>query len=789
MKIELNSVNRKYTNYRPNNDLRKTDNNQKYISSNIELNTYPAVYFCARIAPKGNNGIVDSDKLLTKLDDILKLNTNDTELTLEELIQKSFDYIIKFMKRKTQRRSALENEFEFVTNNKNLNGSQKYSEACRIRKELINLEKEKPVLPNRQKSDNRDKSSIDFVLINKFKTALLNENFDFEKIFKQYYSELNNIKTLSELKEKFPNIHIPRRPEEVVAQKIENSLTRDFYEKINEYNEVSDFKGRTGFISETLYSTFENLFKNKSQESKNKIYDNVSIPTVKQIRKRLELINDEGLSSIPQFRKQKPILSETDYLLLDVNYDDFVLTVLKEQYLNFKRINDIVYSKDGFNIKLSSVKDKDYCFEKIPSKIIDLMKDAEALKKVQRDYNKYTNEQFQKRLEYYADLYGENDDLLEKIIDFANCKYTQEDTAMLKQFLKEIDDVFDGKQSMENALTNIKNKKIHPTGTVKIDAEQRLKALELQKESQKKYEALKAVQKEFDEYINLLYKNNLSYLAEICSGFRPTSIDKKEIYNANHIIELIKKNSSSSTHKLNNSKLEIDITRWNKYTEYAENEPNSEILALAKKFALDEFGNVDTNKAGKYLINAEALDIYPQSIEFARDKELFKEVVKNSGNDKDTIIRNICKYDDYLDLDDKKKTYIKEILNIFGMKNDFDKNILKYIIKNHYIKADTTNLVRTNNPGSKEIYATIGAAAKNSIYEKYKFPKCVELFEDFEDALSKFATSKQSSGIKHIGRNNKSLKDVYELKIIGYPDRVFAYDGYYFNDYSAVGTH
>ena len=789
MKIESNSAIKNITQNKnkyisaPKQEFNTTQN---ITTKNIVQYSYPNIYFCGSIYPKKINHILDTDKLLKKLNDILKLNVEESKLPREEQMLKSFGNLINFLKKKTMMRDLIMNKMEDLLKNKKLNHQQRVNEGHKLLKELNKIDKMKFCDSKNKKVNITTDSPIDFILINKFKNALLSGNLNFEKIYKKHYAELNNIKTLKELEQKFPKIYIPKRPEDIVAHKIEKTLTRDFYEDILDLIENNNLDDAKKYIQNKLYSIMDNLFENKSPEEKERIFKKLTIPTLSAVLERFKIIKKDGsFNSVFKQIKQKDILTDKDRLLLDVDYDDFVLTVLREQYLNFKKPNEIVYTKNGVNIKVNS----EYKFQKLPRNILNLIKEAETIKQSQRNYDIYTDNQFKERLEFYADRFGENDEILQKIINFADCKYTQDDVVMLKSFLKELDSVWDEDKTLTEALKFINKNSIEPKGTNELNEIERNNALKLRKIEQKNFAQLKNIQENFDDKINLLYRNNLSYLAEICSDFRPTSLDKKELETANKVIELITKNYDSNTKKINISKVETDITRWNKYYEYSEIEPDSKKLELAKKYALNNDGTIDTNKAGKYLINAEALDAYPQSIDFARNKDLFKLTVENSGKNPDTIIKNLCKYDDYLDLEDSQKSFIKEILNIFDMKNDLDKNIIKYIIENEYINKDTKNWATLDEKGSKKVLAIISPKAKHELIDKYKFPQCIEFFEAFEDALTQFATTRGTSGIKHLGKNNKNMKNVYELKIMGHDDRLIAYNGYYFDEFSPTGFH
>ena len=74
---------------------------------------------------------------------------------------------------------------------------------------------------------------LDNALISRFKVALLEENYNLDKVFNDYYSSLKDINNLEELHKVYPKIKLPTNPADVVAEKISGVLTRDFYEELD----------------------------------------------------------------------------------------------------------------------------------------------------------------------------------------------------------------------------------------------------------------------------------------------------------------------------------------------------------------------------------------------------------------------------------------------------------------------------------------------------------------------------------------------------------------------------
>ena len=57
----------------------------------------------------------------------------------------------------------------------------------------------------------------------------MNDDFDLRRVFIEHYSGLRDMKTIEEVKEAYPDIILPIKPEIVIADKIvTKSLNRDF---------------------------------------------------------------------------------------------------------------------------------------------------------------------------------------------------------------------------------------------------------------------------------------------------------------------------------------------------------------------------------------------------------------------------------------------------------------------------------------------------------------------------------------------------------------------------------
>lgn len=742
-------------------------------------NTYPAVYFTGKKITDINES---KNKLLRQLDEILKEDAPEEEINQTEIQYKGLRVMMR-LKKQLERLYA---EGEILWADKFLNPQQKYSRAMQIKKEVNAIKNvyDRGYLYIVQKNNVADERT-DYVLINKFKSSVTEDNFNLKKTFINYYQPINDIHSIKEFKKKYPKIKIPSKPEDVIARKLESTITRDFYEDLDDAFKLKDKEKAKELLSSKVLQLLNDNIKIKSQEEKDNAYKKLIGPTVKTISARYyKLHNTNSFSSVPEFRKQnKNLLSENDIKLIGINYEDFVLSVMKEQYTNFKNPNDIIYSKNGTTIKVSSIKDSDYKFEKIPSRIMKLIQDSEKVRTSQRNYKNYTTDNFKKKLEFYAEKFDESERLLHTIVQFDSCLFGEDDIKMLVKFLQGADKVWDGEKTIKELEKYISDNSIKPTHTERINAIEEKKRVEAIKAENKKIATLHNLQENFDARINILYENNLNYLAEIYSKYKPSNLDEQQIKIAQTITDTIDKNIHGNSLK-NKEKAQTQLMRVSRYIEYLTSDKENPIFKNAVKYATNSNGKTDIEKIGKYILNAEFIKNYPQSLELASNKEVAEKIAQESNLDK--AIEYLCKYDDYKDLNTNEKTKISNILNIFDMKDSTEKFIIKNIVENDYLNTDTSAVAKLTNDGSKKAKATMGKNAKQQIFDHYKFPKCLIYFDAFEDALTHFAVNKNSSGIKKV----IGTSDANELKIKGHDDRLFAYDNsYYFDEFSINGLH
>ncbi len=683
---------------------------------------------------------------------------------------------------------------------------------------------EKIPLYEEPKKSKYDAEDYDVALINLFQKAIQNDDFDLLTVYKNYYKKLEQVETLEELHMRFPAIKLPKSPIDSVAKKVLALIPQEIHEKHRQSlifgDELFAIKSDIGTeISEFILITLKNMGVNMGT------YNVVRIG--KKVIDGFKRIYSKGSEKhLPKMYLGKPNknnenLTNLEKELLDIDYEKFVLTVIREHYINEKKLNEITYQENGKTLKVSDFRDSEYRFEKRSEKIKKFITEAEKIKLIQRDYANYTQEELKSRLEYYANSnLGSNEELFNLICDFHACKFIAEDRGYLIKLLSILDKVYDKAMSLEEGLNYLKENKIRPLGTHNIKSLEKQKIKEKLLEERLFNQTIQKAQDDFYETINYLYSNNMTQLVDICTKYNPDKADYSGIIAALISIGLIKEIIKNNTPEEAQNK----ILRLEAYKDSIEQDnmsvSSNEALAYADKYEnnvsevnLTEpvksyiesilpdklniqnyselFSILDNlarkEKIGQYILNRRVVESYPDSKNLVPYTQILDKIMQNFGDDKNLATELLCKYHDYYSLDEKEKTYIANILKIFDYKNVDDRIVLKEIIENDYINSDTSILVNEENVPKPR---TIASTAKQELYDKYRFPNSVPFFEKFEAALPLNARSKHSPGVKKIARNNKQALYKSEVKIMGHDDRLVAdNDDYYFNHYSEGGIH
>lgn len=743
---------------------------------------FGAIY---NVKPKKINLEAEKAKLLKQITEILQTDVKDADPN---------DAFIGAIRRALAAfRSNLEREVQIfermkeIRDDKRMNPQQKYEEAKKLERQFNKIRKNLCTSnQTQQKTPKLADERLDYKLLNELRTALLEDNFDLQKVFEKHYSRLKDIKTIDELKEIFPKIKTPKSPVEVIAKKIEASLGKDFYEGIGAH--LDSAETIVDYTFPFLQKPFTDIavkYNVNIEEFFHKVFER----TMEQVIYKAFDYRDTGFSAVAGRKKvTTPQVSPIDMKLLYSDFDDFVLSTIGKHYLGGEKYSDIVYEKDGQKIATSELKNSDYKFEKLSEKIRGFIKTGKSLDSAQKDYDNFSPEELRHRLGQFANGdAGSNELILSNIIDFDGCSFTPEDKVALVKFLRELDNIKDGKKTVSELADLVQDNQFRPTGTQKLNEIERQKVEAQMKVLQRQTAELNGLKSEFDKAINVLYSNDLNELAGSCTKLRPTSLEDAE--RSKFFIDTVNKNMKNPNNpmSLNRQRVEQNITRWETYNYYLRNAEKADLLKKAQTFAQSLDGTVDIDKAGHYLINSEIVSMYPKSAELSKYPEVLEKIMQRAVSDEDATIC-LSKFEDYIDMNAGDKLQIAKLMDMFDLKNPAQKGILKHIVENEYILEDTHFPIKTAR--NDAIMGAIGVSAKKAILDKYKFPQCLSYLRGFEEGLSSFAKEWGSSGIKKIGKNNNAIKYKMELKLVGEDDRLFSSNNdFVFDVYSAKGLH
>lgn len=634
---------------------------------------------------------------------------------------------------------------------------------------------DKPFVPVKPLDKN-----IDPALVNNFKTAILEDNFNLDKVYFDYYNGLNEISSVEELKKKYPKIKIPSKAQDVVADKIISVLTRDFFE-------VLDKKMAKGNV-EDVYNFCDRNIKNILTQSVNEpeyVYAEILETVVTRILEKHENLNrKDSYSTLPQYRKNlNANITENDLKLLAVDYDDFVLSVLRQQYLERKKPYEIKFTDGNIIINLPSLKENSYKFEKPSERIKTIINTAGEIQAAKRNYENFDSERLRDCLNNAANReIGNVEDVFDRIVMFDSCNFAEGDRKSIVRFLQILDAVSDGDLSESEALKIIKKENLRPVETEKINEIKKQKISEALRIQQKQAQELTYLKTKFDAAMNVLYQYDMSGTAMKCAKYRPENLTSASVQNAEFIIQTAAEENMTAPDSVKNT-----IKHWDTYNCFKTSNPDSEILKKAEAYAKHPDGGINFMKAGRYISNSLTVLNAPKSLEGLSNKDFVREIISRSMSEEEAV-KYLCKYDEYNELNSDGKTHLQSYIDLFNLKDPVDKFMLKNIIENDYINTDTVSQVELND--NSMTTATISAKAKQQILDKYKFPGCLEFMCSFEKALTTAGADKGMSGIKKITKNNKAMEYKMELKIINHDDRLFASNKeYYFDVFSDKGLH
>lgn len=631
----------------------------------------------------------------------------------------------------------------------------------------------------------------DYNLLNKLYTAVANDDMNLDNVYKKYYSDLNKLSTLTEVKHIYPKLKIPSSPEEEIAKKIVDTFDKNFVEDF--FNKIEDIPGEeavdilTNAIEEKI-----GLLSKDSNMDKDFLTKKLLTKTYLQFFIKPKVLGDTmDFSTFPtQAKPIKNIISQDEKKLLQIDYDAYVIDVLKQLYIDGKKLSEISYQEGDTVLKPKAFSNSKYKFEKPNEKIKDIIRKALKIKQSERNYEKFDTEQFQNRLRYYgnSDIAG-NEEILERLIDFDSSQFTPEDKEALIPFLRILDDISDGKISQSEGIKLINEQNLKAHGTNKLNQTEKEKfTQELIIERKRKAE-FKNYCEQFDNAVDLLYKNKLEEAGTICSAFRPQdNNESKEI--SNKILQTIQKYAINGE-ITQSKKLDTEIKALSKYFELKLFDKNNPKLIAAENFTKKSYGFIDEVKAGQYIINKDIVENFPTSLgTFTPEYQgIVSTICQKYSNEEATA--KLIKLNDYMLLPQNERLQITKILELFNISGENnDKTIIDTIVNDIYVKSPTVIKTTLNKDNSLFQDSEILPSAKEAIVKDKKFPLCLEYFEAFERSMTHAGQSKEDDGIQIIGSNNNALRKLYKQEVkISKDERLYSTNGDYKFDVYKPGLH
>lgn len=636
------------------------------------------------------------------------------------------------------------------------------------------------------------KDGNDYSLLRKLHKSLMSEqDVDLFSVYNEYYSHLRSADSLSQVKKLYPKIKLPPSPHEILARKIATTLDKDSATDLLDYYETKSCEDYVDKLADVSFSLYKKAVKDNGITDPKIVDDKVLENIISEINEKiLEAYNLGSLSKIPSTPLQAKIAPE-DLQLMKIDYDKYVISTLRQMYLEGKKLAEITYQEGDTIMRPKDFRDTPYKFERPDETVKGYLKKGQKIRDCERNYDRFNNDQLKARLKHYGNSeLAQDEEILDKLIEFDSSQFAKEDRAPLIRFLRILDDIHDGKITVEEGTKQIKEENLSPHGTIKLDRaekEQKLRELKLE---QQKHAEFKTYCTKYDNMTEELYKLNLPEAGSISSTYRPRDVDDTRSI-SDKILEIVEKYRKDGSNE-NTQQLENEIKYLNEYFEKKLYGTSKPLLEKATEFAKRPDGTVDEVKAGHYLANAKITTENFRELFGKYDKQHVRiiETIHNRFSE-GKAIEALIKFDDFLVLPAKEQMKISTILGHFDLNNDAtQKPLVEAIVNNIYLKDSTFIDAALNKDQTKFVEAEMTPSAKASIVKDKKFPLYLEYFELFERAMHKVAQTKEEDGIQVIGANNKTLQKMYKQEVkISKNERLYSSDGNYkFNVYKP-GLH
>jgi len=631
----------------------------------------------------------------------------------------------------------------------------------------------------------------DYELVNRLHRAVLSDDMNFDKIYREYYRLLSVITRVSDVHRVFPKLPLPPSAKDNIGKKIAGILDKNFYTEFG-MRCSGEEKGGARKYFDAVFDGIIQTIAGKTKTDAGFLKEKLSKSTYDAVLERFRSINDTiGFASYPEkVNIPKNFISKEETSLLSVDYDRFVSDVLKQLYIDGKKLSEIVYREGNIVISPKALGNTDYKFEKPDEKIRALVKQAEQIKKNERNYGVFTSDELKNRLKLYGNSgFANDEELLNRLIEFDSSQFVQGDRAPLIRFLEILDSISDGEFDIKEGVNIIKKENLHPHGTNKLnlaEKEQKIKELKLE---QKKNAEFRAYCDKFDRATDLLYSSGLEEPGALISVYRPKSAADSRVV-SDKIMQVIARDIQDGK-PANNRKLALELKYLNKYYSTELYDSANPFLAAARKYAVLPDGTIDEVKAGHYIAKSEVFAQYPASLSLYEEniRDIIS-VICTRFQDEDAV-KALIHFDDYRLLPENESLKISNILKYFDIAQNAEmKPVVYEILKNIYLP--NTTVIETAITKDKTLVknSELLPSAKSAIFKDKMYPLCLEYFELFEKALSRAGQSKEDDGIQVIGSNNKALRKLYKQEVkIAKEERLYSTEGDFRFDVYKPGLH
>lgn len=738
------------------------------------------------INPKKADVLGDKLKLEQAIANILNiLAKNSIDNIKSEVFKTYASKLVKIFKRllhedKYMLTSGLKTQKEFVDG---------VCEKTKVAWEPVIASLNKDVNELHKQRTSSDKT--DYELVNKLHRAVLSDDMNLDKIYKDYYRPLSVMTQVSDVRRVFPKFVLPPSAKENIGEKIAGILDKNFYTEFGSrcFGEEKD-GGRKYF--DTVFDGIIQTIAGKTKTDAGFLKEKLHKSTYKAVIERFHSINDTiGFDSYPEkMNIPKNFITKEEAALLAVDYDRFVLDVLKQLYFDGKKLSEVVYKEGNITISPRVLGNTDYKFEKPDEKIRAIVKQAEQIKRKERNYGVFTSDELKNRLKFYGNSgFANDEELLNKLIEFDSSQFVQGDRAPLIRFLEILDGINDGKIDIKEGVKIIKEENLHPHGTNRLnlaEKEQRINELKLE---QKKNAEFRTYCDKFDRATDLLYGSGLEEAGVLVSSYRPKSAADSRAA-SDKIMQVIA-GGVKDWKPVNSRKLEAELKYLNKYYTTGLYDSANPVFAAAKKYAAAPDGTIDEVKAGHYIAKSEAVAQYPASLSLFDENERDIISVICTRFQGEEAVKALMAFDNYRLLPENECLKITNILKYFDIaQNAKMKPVVYEILKNIYLPKTTVIETAINKDKTLMKNSEMLPSVKAAIFKDKMHPLCLEYFELFEKAMTRVGQFKEDDGIQVIGSNNKALRKLYKQEVkIAKDERLYSTEGDFRFDVYKPGLH